>query len=114
MLSNKIKTILFSAMIFVLASPFASATTSPNPIEVKILGVSLKERLGRAIEFLLGITGSLALLFVIASGVFFIASNGNPDSQKKAKRMLIGSLTGLILVLFSFAFVALTDYFLVQ
>jgi len=105
---------MFSAMVLVLASPSVFATTSPNPIEVKILGVSLKERLGRAIEFLLSITGAIALLFVIASGVFFIASNGNPDSQKKAKGMLVGSLVGLMLVLFSFAFISLTDYFLVQ
>lgn len=114
MLSNKIKTILFLAVILVLASPSAFATTSPNPIEVKILGVSLKERLGRAIEFLLGITGAVALLFLIASGVFFIASNGNPDSQKKAKRMLVGSLVGLMLVLFSFSFIYVTDYLLVR
>jgi TRAP-type C4-dicarboxylate transport system permease small subunit len=107
----KLHSWLFSALAFLL--PLA-AGASANPIEIKILGVSLKERLERGIEFLLSIAGSLALLLLIGSGIYYTITRGDPESQTKAKKMLISSLTGLVLVLLSYAFVYFLDNLLTK
>ena len=112
MSSSGIKYIFSSIIVFLLASSPAAA--SDKPIEIKFLGVSVKERAERALEYLLGITGIVALLLLIASGIFFTISIGNPDSQKKAKRMLSAVIIGLILVLLSYSFIYFVDNLLTK
>lgn len=104
---------IISAFILsvVFLSSAAPALSADNPIEFRFLGVSVQERAERAIEFMLSIAGSLALLAIIFSGIFYMIANGNPNSQTKAKKMLIGSLTGLVLVLLSYSFIYYVDYF---
>ncbi len=92
----------------------APVLASSNPIEFKFLGVSVKERAERAIDFVLSIAGAIALLVIIISGIMMIASAGNPDAQQKAKKTLISGLTGLILVICSYIFINFTDSILVR
>jgi len=87
---------------------------SENPIEITFLGVSVQERAERLLEFLLSIIGSIAFLFLIGSGIFYITSNGNPDSQNKAKKMLISTLIGLFVVSFSYILIILTNRLLTE
>lgn len=103
MQSDKMKAMILSAAAALL--PAYGASASANPIEIKIMGVSLQERLGRALEFLLSIAGSIALLMLIGSGIYYVITAGNPDSQAKAKKMMIAVLTGLILILMSYAII---------
>ena len=109
---SKIKYYFFSAAVSLLF--FSSVNAAANkPIEIKFLGVSVQERATRAIEFLLSLAGGITLLLVIVSGIFFMVSMGNPEAQKKAKGMLIGTLTGLVVILFSYSFIYYADRFLV-
>lgn len=111
--SKAMRSKIISAFILsvVFLSSAAPALSADNPIEFRFLGVSVQERAERAIEFMLSIAGSLALLAIIFSGIFYMIANGNPNSQTKAKKMLIGSLTGLVLVLLSYSFIYYVDYF---
>lgn len=109
---NKIKYFFFSAVVFFSAFSSAEAAAS-KPIEIKFLGVSVQERATRAIEFLLSLAGGITLFLVIASGIFFMVSMGNPEAQQKAKRMLIGTLTGLVVILLSYSLIFYVDRFLV-
>lgn len=49
-------------------------------------------------RWILGITGSLALLFFIYGGVMFLISGGNSERVTKAKQIIIGAVIGLIIV----------------
>jgi len=91
-----------------------SCWASANPIEIKFLGVSIKTIAERILNFLLSLVGSIAFLFLIGSGIYYIISNGNPEAQKKAKRMLLSALEGLLVVSFSYILVAFVDRFLVK
>ena len=51
------------------------------------------------VRLLLGIAGGLALLFFIIGGMIFLTSRGNPEKIEKGKRMLTGTLIGLIIML---------------
>ncbi|MDD3006880.1 MAG: hypothetical protein PHX30_04865 [Candidatus Pacebacteria bacterium] len=101
------------AAIILLPTASAIATDSSKPIVITFLGVDIKERATRAIQFLLSVAGTVALLMLIVGGIFFMISIGNPDSQQKAKRMVIGALAGLIVILMSFALISLVNDFLV-
>lgn len=112
MFLTKVKYLYSLAIIFILTSSFANA--SANPIEIKFLGVSIQERAERAIEFLLGIAGSLALFLLVGSGIYYMSVNGNPEAQKKAKKMLIAVLIGVVVILLSYALILLTNKILVE
>ena len=53
-------------------------------------------------QFLLGITGSLALGAFIYGGFRMLISAGEPEGIKKGKEALIGAVIGLIIVFASF------------
>jgi hypothetical protein len=48
--------------------------------------------------FILPIVGGLALLMVIYAGYLYMTSQGNPDSINQAKDILIGVITGIVLL----------------
>ncbi len=52
--------------------------------------------------WILGITGSLALLFFIYGGFMFLISAGSSERVTKAKQIIIGAVIGVIIVLTSF------------
>jgi len=74
----------------------------------------VKDRVEDLIEFLLSIAGSVALLALIFSGILYIVSGGNPDLQVKAKKMLMFSMEGIVVILLSYAILAVIDQLLVQ
>lgn len=103
--------------LLLLAAFLASANlafASANPIEFKFLGVPVKERAERLLEFLLSIVGSIAFLFLIGAGIFYAASNGNPDGQLKAKRMLIAALEGIVVVSAAYILIAFVTRMLTE
>ena len=53
-------------------------------------------------KWILGISGSLALLAFIYGGVMFLVSGGNNERVARAKQIIIGAVIGLIIVLTSF------------
>lgn len=103
---------MFLSIIFLSNAAYCRA--DGKPIEFKFLGVSIATRAERLLQFLLSITGGLALFLLIASGILYITSLGNPDSEQKAKKMLLSVLTGLIIVLMSYAILLAVDKLLVQ
>lgn len=110
---NRIKHLFYSSAVALLSFP-AIALASEKPITITFLGVSVKERAQRAINFLLGVAAAIALLMIVINGVRMIASNGDPVAKDKAQKAIIGALAGLILIVLSFTFINLTDELLVE
>jgi type IV secretory pathway VirB2 component (pilin) len=57
------------------------------------------------INSLLGVTFSIAVLFLIVGGYQYITSTGNPEAIQKAKNTILYSIIGLIIILLSYAIV---------
>jgi len=49
-------------------------------------------------NFILPIVGGLALLMIIYVGYLYMTSQGNPETIGKAKDILIGVITGIVLL----------------
>ena len=108
----RIKNIFLLAAVSFFNADFCLA--SENPIEIRILGVSLKTITERILDFLLGIAGGIALLFLVGSGILYVASNGNPDAQNKAKRMLIYAIAGLLVIILSYSLIVVVNNLLTE
>lgn len=53
-------------------------------------------------NWILGISGSLALLAFIVGGLMFLTSAGNKERVEQAKKILSGAVIGLAIVFFSY------------
>jgi hypothetical protein len=57
-------------------------------------------------QWILGISGSLALLALVYGGVLFLISGGSSETVAKAKRIITGAVIGLIIVFASYTIIA--------
>lgn len=66
---------------------------------------STQEVLGGIIKFILGITGTLALISFSYAGIMFITAQGDETHLTKAKKMLFWSILALAIIATSYAIV---------
>ena len=59
----------------------------------------------KAANILFGLIGSLVLLFFVYGGLLFLTSSGNREQVAKGKRVLVGSVIGVLIVFFSYTVV---------
>jgi len=60
------------------------------------------------INIVIGVIGSIVLLFFIYGGVLFVISAGNQETVTKAKRVITGSIIGLLIVFLSYTIIYFT------
>ena len=56
--------------------------------------------------FILGITGSLALLAFIYGGIMFLISAGSSEKVEQAKKIIVGAVVGLAIVFASYTIIS--------
>lgn len=83
-----------------LAFPYIVLAQSYKPLGNK---VTLESLIARLINVILGLTGTLALVMFIYSGFLWMTSGGNGDKAKKAKKNLLYSASGLVVIFGSYA-----------
>ncbi len=66
-----------------------------------------KALLNQVITWVLGIAGTVIVIFIVVSGIQMASSAGSPDALKKAKSHLIAAITSLILLVAMGAILAL-------
>lgn len=59
--------------------------------------------IGLAINAVLGVVGSLALLMFIYGGLTWMTSSGNEEKVKKGREIIIWSAIGLVVIFMSYA-----------
>ena len=57
-------------------------------------------------NYLLGLVGSIALLFLIIAGVMYMTAGGSEEKITTAKRILTGAIIGLGIVLLAYSLLA--------
>ncbi len=62
--------------------------------------------IGRVISALLGLSGAVALLVFVWSGILMIVAAGNPERIKKAKSSLVWATIGLVVIFTAYTLVA--------
>jgi len=76
-----------------LENPLGSEVSNPNIL------------IGRIIDAILGLVGSLALVMLVYGGLTWMTSSGNPEKVKKGRDILIWSTIGLVIVFASYGLV---------
>lgn len=73
-----------------LANPLGSVTT-PQAL------------MGRLINSVLGVVGSIALLMFVYGGLTWMTSSGNDEKVKKGRDIILWSTIGLVVIFMSYA-----------
>ncbi|PLX22066.1 hypothetical protein C0584_00890 [Candidatus Parcubacteria bacterium] len=113
----KIKKIISPALLFVLLLPlrFVSADNGIfKGINSECLdqgNCTINQIVQTAVnitDILLGLSGSIALLYFVYGGVTFLISGGSAEKVTKGKQILINSIIGLIIIFSSFLIIQYT------
>jgi len=59
----------------------------------------------KVINYALIMAGTIAVLFLIVGGFWYLTSAGNEEQAEKGKKTLINSIIGLVVIVLSFAIV---------
>ncbi len=103
--------LMVGALMLVSALPVASAgfiNPEDNPAAIaEATGGegSIRRLVLRIINFFLGFLGILAVIMVIYGGVTYVTAQGEDEGIQNAKKMILYSLIGIVVILLSFAIV---------
>jgi len=85
-----------------LACPGANCTTSlTNPLSVN----TPQALIGKIINAVLGVVGSLALLMFVYGGLTWMTSSGSQEKIKKGRDIIVWSIIGLAIIFASYGLV---------
>jgi hypothetical protein len=76
-----------------------------NPLTGNNTSLSVNQLIGRIINAVLGVVGSLALLMFVYGGLVWMTASGASDKVQKGKDILIWATIGLIVIFMSYALV---------
>lgn len=94
--------LLFIFSFFLASTVLADTVNLVNPL----VNIRTPQALiGRIINAVMGLIGSVALLMFIYGGFTWLVSGGNPEKVKKGKDILIWSAIGLVIIFSSYALV---------
>jgi len=87
----------------------ASAMSAPLNAEfMKSTSASgLSQLVGNFLKWILTVAGSLALLIIITGGVMYASSTGNEQRVILSKKIVLGAIGGLILILMAYSIITL-------
>jgi len=104
-----ITTIFVSTNIVFAAGGISTGGTAPvqltNPLTSKATNETPQELIGKIINAVMGIVGSLALAMFIYGGFTWMIAAGNDQNVKKGKDILTWATLGLIVIFSSYALV---------
>ena len=104
--------LMVGALTLVSAFPVASAALinpgdSPSVITEATGGEgSIRRLVLKIVNFFLGFLGILAVIMVIYGGVTYVTAAGQDEAIQNAKKIILYSIVGIIIILLSFAIVS--------
>jgi hypothetical protein len=89
---------------------FATSLISPDDNIGAVAGAtggegSLKDLVQVILNYFLAFLGFVATIMVIYGGILYVTSAGNEESVGKAKNILMYAVTGIVIILISFALI---------
>jgi len=90
---------LLPASVFAADLPPVTPVTPTGNLDIKVV-------LANIIIWILGLSGGIAVLFLILGGLQYITSSGNKDKAEQAKQTILYAVIGLIVIALSFVIVA--------
>ncbi len=97
--------VIFSISLFAFPAFGAELSWLERPVVDRVNELTL---------YLLKIIGGIFLLILILGGIYYAVSGSSPDGQKKAKKMVVSAIIGLIIVLVPYVIVSTMHNILVE
>ncbi|MBI4257117.1 hypothetical protein HY626_03635 [Candidatus Uhrbacteria bacterium] len=99
--------ILLFIISFSLSVPhLLQAAKLINPLDPTGSGnITITTIIGRLIQTVLGVTGSIALLMFVYGGFLWLISAGEPDKVKKGKEVMKWAILGLVVIVGAYTIV---------
>lgn len=82
-----------------------SAAFAQGALTNPLVTSDLTTIIGRIVAALLGLSGALALLVFVWSGIMMMLAAGSPDKIKKAKASLVWATIGLVVIFSAYTLV---------
>ena len=89
---RKIGAIIFGGIIILIPRLALAVETEFGPAN------NITEYVSAILAWVIPLAGGLALLMMIYAGYIYMTSQGNPESVGKAKDIVIGVITGIVLL----------------
>ncbi len=103
--------ILFKPLILVLLVslfiPFA--INAEVEIENPIIYDTTAKLIGALVSFLMKIAIPIAVIMIVVAGFYFITATGDPEKIKTAKKIILWTLIGLIVILSAWGFIEVIE-----
>jgi hypothetical protein len=61
--------------------------------------------IANVVRILITASGALAVVFLLVAAIYFITSTGDPARVKRAREIIIQTVTGLVVIITAYAFV---------
>ena len=87
------------------ADPAGCSVCLTNPLTGTTKSEGIPTLLGKIINSVLGIVGSLALVMFIYGGIIWMTSSGNAEQVTKGKNIVIWATIGLVVIFSAYALV---------
>jgi len=102
---KKITSLTLGAMSLLPASVFAAEIPEVSPV-TPTGNLTIESLLSTVIYWILGLSGGIAVLFLILGGLQYVTSSGNKDKAEQAKQTILYAVIGLVVIALSFVIVA--------
>jgi len=89
---------IWTAIFFFFTPLIVKAVELPNPINAN----DVPELARNVIQGVLGVTGAIALFYLVWGGITWMTSQGNADRIKKGKDTIVWAILGLAFIFFSY------------
>ncbi|MFW0862713.1 MAG: TrbC/VirB2 family protein [Candidatus Komeilibacteria bacterium] len=95
-----------SLLLFTALSVHAETTEESIHITNPLTTESPQELVGLIIKAVLGLTGTIALIYFIIGGFMWMTASGNMDKIKKGKDTLIWATLGIVIIFSAYSILA--------
>ncbi|MFA5926183.1 MAG: hypothetical protein WC831_04570 [Parcubacteria group bacterium] len=93
---NKIKSVIRKIGIGAVVIPFTALAQFQPPSGTNLPQSSIYDIIRGVMMWVLGLLGFFAVIGFVISGIMYLVAAGDEDSQKKAKKAMYYSITGVI------------------
>lgn len=97
--------VLFTVPTLAFAQLRANDTTLCSGTGLNCQSTSVNQLIRTVINWILGITFGIAVLFLIIGGFWYITSAGNPEGATKGKQTVINAVIGIVIIVLSYVIV---------
>lgn len=110
---NKKRNILVAGLFLVISclALITEAKAALSPLNVEFTRATsasdFSQLVGNFLKWILTVAGSLAMLIIIIGGVMYISSSGDEQKTVLSKKIVLGAIGGLILVLIAYSIITL-------